>query len=163
MTAFMNWDRAAHVPPPGIKARCGWWIGCSRTILWISPATPTARLVSTSSIPRQLYRPLGLVNPALWNAPDPRCRWRKRSWIRALIAKLWREPQQGQFVRWGPTLHDRFMLPHFLWEDFSGRARRVKQSGYDFSPDWYALSSNSASPFRPRPSWRRRARSAPGA
>src|SRR5258706_9166233 len=30
------------------------------------------------------------------------------------------------------------MLPHFLWEDFLDVLTELKQSGYDFSPDWYA-------------------------
>ena len=30
------------------------------------------------------------------------------------------------------------MLPHFLWEDFLDVLAELKQSGYDFSPDWYA-------------------------
>ncbi|SEI83809.1 Uncharacterized conserved protein, DUF2126 family [Azotobacter beijerinckii] len=59
--------------------------------------------------------------------------------LRALIARFWDEPYRPQrLVRWGTELHDRFMLPHFVAQDFHDVVYEMEQYGYPLRSEWFA-------------------------
>lgn len=57
--------------------------------------------------------------------------------IRALMSWFWREPYNHKLVRWGTSLHDRFLLPHYCGKDIQTVVSDLKKAGYDFDFSWF--------------------------
>ncbi len=58
--------------------------------------------------------------------------------IRALIARFWKQPYNpARLSRWGTELHDRFMLPYFVKEDFNDVICELQEAGYPIQNDWF--------------------------
>lgn len=56
--------------------------------------------------------------------------------IRSLVARFWNEPYKQSLVRWGTQLHDRFMLPHYIWADMKEVVKDLNDRGYPFREEW---------------------------
>ncbi|HET9933824.1 MAG TPA: transglutaminase family protein, partial [Polyangiaceae bacterium] len=57
--------------------------------------------------------------------------------VRSLVSRFWQAPYTPRLPRWGTSLHDRFLLPHFTWQDFTDVLRDMSEAGYPFEDSWF--------------------------
>ncbi|MEZ6069663.1 MAG: transglutaminase family protein [Pirellulales bacterium] len=58
--------------------------------------------------------------------------------LRSLVSRFWDQPYRTRLVDWDTSIHDRWLLPEFVWNDFADVIEEANQSGFALEADWFA-------------------------
>jgi uncharacterized protein (DUF2126 family) len=94
----------------------------------------------------KLYAPegptgrLGLLElRAFEMPPHARMSLTQQLLLRSLVSRFWRTPYEPvRLSRWGTQLHDRFMLPYFIEQDFADVIAEQNAAGHALRQEWFA-------------------------
>ena len=86
---------------------------------------------------------LGLVEfRAFEMPPHPEMAVAQTLLMRTAVAAFWQVPYERRLVRWGTRVHDDFMLPHYVWQNFQDALEELQVHGAGFGaalePAWFA-------------------------
>jgi uncharacterized protein (DUF2126 family)/transglutaminase-like putative cysteine protease len=139
--AFRELDRAGAAAPGGVPPP--WLVDrVFRHLL----ADVTGNTHRAEFCIDKLYTPegvagrLGLVELRSFEMPPhARMSLAQQLLVRALVARFWEEPfVPARLVRWGTDLHDRYLLPHYVQEDFADVVAELRAWGLPMEEAWFA-------------------------
>lgn len=58
--------------------------------------------------------------------------------LRSLVSRFWENPYRAKLIDWDRSIHDRWMLPHFIRQDFNDVIEETVASGIPLEADWFA-------------------------
>jgi len=92
----------------------------------------------------KLYSPdsstgrLGLLEMRAFEMPPhARMSLTQQLLIRSFLARFWADPYRSKLVHWGTELYDRFMLPHFVRQDFEDVITDMQDYGVPLEAKWF--------------------------
>ena len=57
--------------------------------------------------------------------------------LRALVARFWENPYNTNLVDWDTSIHDRWLLPHFIQQDFEDVISETQDAGMPLDASWF--------------------------